>query len=99
VLRYYNEGRYYNVVYIQVINNSISNAPHCGILGGGNDYLFESNTLEKLAYEVDDSGAFYTGRQWQQRGNVVPPPFNKYRDPVSRTGLHHTNRKFSDRDS
>jgi len=23
------------------------------------------------ADEVDDSGAFYTGRQWQQRGNVV----------------------------
>lgn len=36
-----------------VINNSISNAPHCGILGGGNDMLFEGNTLDHLGYEVD----------------------------------------------
>ena len=33
--------------------------------------LFEGNTLDHLGYEVDDSGAFYTGRQWQERGNVV----------------------------
>ena len=55
----------------QVINNTISDAPHCGILGGGNDMLFDGNTLSHLGYEVDDSGAFYTGRQWQDRGNVV----------------------------
>ena len=33
--------------------------------------LFEGNTLHNLGYEVDDSGAFYVGRQWQARGNVV----------------------------
>jgi hypothetical protein len=80
-----------------IINNTITDAPHCGILGGGNDMLFEGNVLDHLGYEVDvsrnsataalykltrishrwclsrsqDSGAFYTGRQWQERGNVV----------------------------
>jgi hypothetical protein len=55
----------------RVIDNMISDAPHTAILGGGNDMLFQGNTLENLGYEVDDSGAFYTGRQWQDRGNVV----------------------------
>ena len=55
----------------QVINNTVGDAPHCGMLGGGNDMLFEGNTLHNLGYEVDDSGAFYVGRQWQARGNVV----------------------------
>ena len=30
-----------------------TDAPHCGILGGGNDVLFEGNVLEHLGYEVD----------------------------------------------
>ena len=34
-----------------VANNTISDAPHVGILGGGNEYMFEGNTLEHLGYE------------------------------------------------
>ncbi|CAI8007342.1 hypothetical protein GBAR_LOCUS5158 [Geodia barretti] len=52
-------------------NNRLSNAPHAGILGGGNDCLFEFNSLSDLCYEVTDSGAFYTGRSWIDRGNVI----------------------------
>lgn len=33
--------------------------------------LFEYNIIERVAYEVADAGAFYTGRSWVQRGNVV----------------------------
>lgn len=33
--------------------------------------VFEYNVIERVAYEVDDAGAFYTGRSWVQRGNVV----------------------------
>lgn len=33
--------------------------------------IFEYNIIERVAYEVDDAGAFYTGRSWVQRGNVV----------------------------
>ena len=32
---------------------------------------FVANTVERVAYEVDDAGAFYTGRSWLQRGNVL----------------------------
>jgi hypothetical protein len=69
--RTYEPGLGWSGVGHSIINNNISDAPHCGILGGGNDMLFEGNTLDHLGYEVDDSGAFYTGRQWQERGNVV----------------------------
>lgn len=51
--------------------NSISNAPHNGFLGGGNNNIFKSNTLSDLCYEVSDSGAWYAGRSWVARGNVI----------------------------
>ena len=37
----------------------------------GNDCLFEYNFLSDLCYEVTDSGAFYSGRSWIDRGNVI----------------------------
>ena len=43
----------------------------CNTLCTGNDCLFEYNSLSDLCYEVTDSGAFYTGRSWIDRGNVV----------------------------
>ena len=33
--------------------------------------LFDSNLIDGAAYEVSDAGAFYSGRRWDQRGNVV----------------------------
>ena len=39
---------------------SLSNGPHSGILGFGNDGLFENNLLRDLAYEATDSGAWYS---------------------------------------
>ena len=37
----------------------------------GNDCLFEYNSLSDLCYEVTDSGAFYTGHSWIDRGNII----------------------------
>ena len=37
----------------------------------GNDCLFENNTIDTLCYETSDSGAFYTGRNWIDRGNII----------------------------
>jgi hypothetical protein len=54
-----------------VVNNTISNGPHTGITGGGNDYLFADNHLHDLCYEVTDSGAWYAGRSWARRGHVI----------------------------
>ncbi|XP_062523158.1 uncharacterized protein LOC134197826 isoform X2 [Corticium candelabrum] len=51
--------------------NEISNGPHSGILGGGNDCTFTYNLLSTLCYEATDSGGFYTGRSWIDRGNVI----------------------------
>jgi len=37
----------------------------------GNDCLFEYNTISGLCYEATDTGAFYTGRNWIDRGNII----------------------------
>jgi hypothetical protein len=37
----------------------------------GNNCIFEYNYLHNLCYEVTDSGAFYTGRSWILRGNII----------------------------
>ena len=54
-----------------IANNTISDQPHTSITGGGNDNLFEYNTIKHSCYETIDTGAFYVGRSWSQRGNVV----------------------------
>lgn len=51
--------------------NVISDGPHSGILGGGNDCNFTYNSLSSLCFEATDAGGFYTGRSWIDRGNVV----------------------------
>jgi hypothetical protein len=55
---------------IRIENNEISQAPHQGIYGSGNDHLIQNNYLHDLCVESSDSGAFYTGRSWSNRGNV-----------------------------
>eukprot|EP01102_Stenamoeba_stenopodia_P012802 TRINITY_DN4076_c0_g1_i1.p1 TRINITY_DN4076_c0_g1~~TRINITY_DN4076_c0_g1_i1.p1 ORF type:complete len:696 (-),score=109.35 TRINITY_DN4076_c0_g1_i1:82-2130(-) len=51
--------------------NSISNAPHSGMLGTGNNLMLEYNYLNNLCFETTDAGAFYTGRSWVDWGNVL----------------------------
>jgi uncharacterized membrane protein YgcG len=69
--RTYNPGISWGGVGNHFIGNTIRDAPHAAILGGGVLNTFEHNTIERVAYEVDDAGAFYTGRSWVERGNVV----------------------------
>jgi len=38
---------------------------------GGNDHLIEFNEVHHVCMETHDAGAFYMGRDWSQRGNVV----------------------------
>lgn len=52
-------------------HNVVRDAPHSGVLGGGNDCLFADNTFQDLAYEATDTGAFYTGRSWVRRGITI----------------------------
>ena len=54
-----------------VAHNLIHDGPHTGILFGGNDHLFEFNEVHNVCRETGDVGAFYTGRNWTTRGNVI----------------------------
>lgn len=54
-----------------VRNNRIHDAPHNAVLYGGNEHLFERNDVYRVVMETGDAGAFYTGRDWTSRGNVL----------------------------
>lgn len=55
----------------RVANNLIHDAPHQAIFVNGNDNLVELNEIHHVCMETSDAGAFYMGRDWAQRGNVV----------------------------
>ncbi len=55
----------------RIANNLIYNAPHSAILLHGNDHLIEYNEIHHACLETADSGAFYMGRDYAERGNVV----------------------------
>jgi len=54
-----------------ISNNTVAHAPHTGITGRCNDCVFSGNYLHDLCYEGVDAGAFYAGRSWAERGNIV----------------------------
>ena len=57
--------------------NYIGHAPHNAVLGGGGggsvscNCVFDGNVFDTVAYECSDTGAFYTGLSWVNRGNVL----------------------------
>eukprot|EP00937_MAST-01D_sp_MAST-1D-sp2_P005041 g5041.t1 len=69
--RTYTPGVSFSGVGLYVAHNIIEHAPHCAIQGGGNDNLFEHNAISHASFECTDTGAFYVGRSWAQRGNVA----------------------------
>ncbi len=54
-----------------VRNNCIHDAPHNAVLYGGNEHRFERNEVFRVVLETGDAGAFYTGRDWTSRGNLL----------------------------
>ncbi|MFM1902936.1 MAG: hypothetical protein RLZZ440_836 [Planctomycetota bacterium] len=52
-------------------HNLIHDAPHNGILLGGNDHEIECNHIHDVCQETGDVGAFYMGRDWSMRGTVI----------------------------
>jgi hypothetical protein len=72
VIRTYNPGLgWFGAVGQVMANNTFRNAPHNGMRGGGALNLIEGNVFDTLLYEATDSGAFYVGYSWTNRGNVV----------------------------
>ena len=45
-----------------VANNSISHAPHTAITGGGNENLFEHNTIRHVCFETVGTASFSASR-------------------------------------
>jgi len=55
----------------RIAHNLIHNAPHNAIGLSGNEHLIEFNEVHHVCQETDDAGAFYMGRDYTQRGNVI----------------------------
>ena len=62
----------------RIAHNLIHDAPHIGILLNGNDHIIEWNHIHHVCKESSDNGAFYMGRDWTQRGNIIR--YNKFHD-------------------
>jgi len=55
----------------RIAHNLIHDAPHTAIMLRGNEHLIEFNKIHNVCYETGDVGAFYMGRDWTMRGNVI----------------------------
>lgn len=51
---------------------------------GGNDHVVEFNEIHNVVEESGDAGAYYVGRDWTQRGNVLR--YNYWHDILGATG-------------
>jgi len=70
----------------RISHNLIHNLPH-GALGlTGNDHLIEFNEIHNVCYSVGDGGAFYSGRDWTRRGNVIRHNFFHHIEGPGRFG-------------
>ena len=69
----------------RVAHNLIYDAPHNAILLGGNDHLIEYNEIHHVCRQTGDAGAFYMGRDWTMRGNIVR--FNYFHDLFNEMGV------------
>ena len=68
-----------------IAHNLIYDAPHNAILLGGNDHLIEYNEIHHVCQQTGDAGAFYMGRDWTMRGNVIR--FNYFHDLAPTQGV------------
>ena len=55
----------------RISHNLMHHGPHTAVLFGGNENVLEFNEIHHVCQKTGDVGAFYAGRDWTQRGNVV----------------------------
>lgn len=77
----------------RVAHNLIYSAPHSAIILGGNEHIIEFNEVHHVCNETGDAGAFYMGRDWSQRGNLVR--YNLFHD-LGAYEDKHSGHGFSD---
>lgn len=51
--------------------NHIHDGFHSAIQFAGNDHIMEHNEIYRVLLETGEMGAFYTGRDWSARGNII----------------------------
>ncbi len=68
----------------RIAHNLIHDGPHMALSAGGNDHIVEFNEIHNAVYESGDAGAYYVGRDWTQRGNVLR--YNYWHDILGGTG-------------
>jgi hypothetical protein len=71
ITRTYNPGVTFFGVGNDYSDNTVFDAPHQAIFGSGNNHLFSGNYVHDVCFEASDSGAWYMGRSWIERGNVI----------------------------
>ncbi|MEO6134339.1 MAG: right-handed parallel beta-helix repeat-containing protein, partial [Ginsengibacter sp.] len=76
-----------------VAHNLIHDGPNSGIQLSGNEHILEYNELHHLGQETADVGAFYMGRNWTQRGNVIR--YNYFHD-LNGPGQNYVNGVYLD---
>ena len=77
----------------RMAHNRIHDAPHMAVAFSGNDHCLEYNEVYDIAQETGDVGAFYIGRDWTERGNVIR--YN-YFHHLYGPGLHGVNAVYLD---
>jgi hypothetical protein len=77
----------------RMAHNRIHDAPHVAVLFSGNEHVLEYNEVYDIAQETGDVGAFYTGRDWTERGNLIR--YN-YFHHLHGPGLHGVNAVYLD---
>lgn len=70
-VRTYRPGVSVSGVRNRVAHNLIHDAPHIAVMFSGNEHVIEFNRVHHVCMETSDAGAFYTGRDWTWRKNVV----------------------------
>src|SRR5579871_2399854 len=71
IVRCYRPGVQVDGVGNIVAHNLIYNGPHNAIQLSGNEHRIEYNEVHDVCRETGDVGAFYMGRDWTMRGNVI----------------------------
>jgi hypothetical protein len=68
----------------RIAHNLIHHGPHMALSASGNEHVVEFNEIHNVVYESGDAGAYYVGRDWTQRGNVLR--YNYWHQIVGATG-------------
>lgn len=82
--RTYKPGISVSGVGCRIAHNRIHHGPHMALSAGGNEHVVEFNDVHNVVSESGDAGAYYVGRDWTQRGNVLR--FNYWHQIVGATG-------------